>query len=595
MNGPNQGLESSEKEERDENRMRCWELFECQEERCPAYKSDEIRCWLIPGTRCLSQVQGEFLEKMDLCLECEHFIENLDTVSMLKTLEVANEQVEEFKNLVAQRDRELEHISMELALGLSEVFEALKEIYTGDPSVRIPEDSELELICKLKHMVNLTAENMGEIIDLSHEFAIGLAEHFDVLHRVSKGDRAARVSGTSQVELMEALKNVTNRMIESVSEEIREREKAEEALRESESKYRSLFDSGPDPIFVLDRETLEILDANTSAEETYGYTKKELICNSFINLGLFEDDKTGLSFFTADTRKESSLAYSKVRHFRKGHEPFFVNIHTCQTTYGYKDAIIVAVTDITEMIEKDAQLIQSSKMTTLGEMSAGIAHELNQPLNAIKMGNEFLKMMAEEGRRVSEDDLLRVSSEVSAQVDRASEIINRLREFGRKADFSREKVDINKSIRNVISLIRQQLKLQNIDVKIDLKETLSPILAHSNRLEQVIFNLITNARDAIDQKVERGLKEGDHVISVCSFQEDNRIVLMVSDTGVGIPKSQVGKVFEPFFTTKKVGKGLGLGLSIVYGIVKEYGGDIEVQSEEGKGTLFKISFPPAVS
>jgi signal transduction histidine kinase len=130
-------------------------------------------------------------------------------------------------------EEESQNTSMELALGLSEVFEALKRISSGDPSVRIPEASELELIVKLKHMVNLTAENLAEIVHLSHDFAIGLAEHFDTLHRVSTGDLTARVSGTSQVELLESLKKVTNQMIDSVSREITERQWGEKELKET--------------------------------------------------------------------------------------------------------------------------------------------------------------------------------------------------------------------------------------------------------------------------------------------------------------------------------------------------------------------------
>ncbi len=579
-------------------KMRCWEFLECTQKECPAYQSDKLECWLIPGTRCRSQVQGEFLEKMDLCLECEHFTENLDEATMRETLKVANEQVAEFRRMVEARDKELEDISMELAIGLSEVFEALKVIYSGDPSVRIPEASELELISKLKHMVNLTAENLGEIVDLSHEFAIGLAEHFDVLHRVSKGDLAARVFGTSKLELLEALKNLTNKTIESVAEEISERKRAEIALvasqaelMESEEKYRSLFDSGPDPIFVLDRETLEILDANASAEETYCYSRQELIGHSFVELGLFEDEETGLSFFSTDSDEDSYLMYSRVRHYKKGRVPFYVSVHFCLTRYKETEAIIVSVTDITEMIEKDAQLIQASKMTTLGEMSAGMAHELNQPLNAIKMGNEYLKMMIEKGKTVSQKDLYQVVNEVSDQVDRAAKIIDRLREFGRKADFTREKVDINKSIRDVLAIIGRQLSLQNIEVKLDLDQTIPPILAHKNRLEQVIFNMVTNARDAIGQKKESVDKTSERVITIRSYQHDGRVAVTVSDTGIGIPRLVKERIFEPFFTTKEVGKGMGLGLSITYGIVRDYGGEIGVESEEGKGSTFRITFP----
>jgi signal transduction histidine kinase len=168
-----------------------------------------------------------------MCLECEPFKANIDVDSMAETLKVVNAQLTEFRRMVDERDRELEGTSLELALGLSEVFEGLKEISQGNPAVAITETSQLELISKLKHMVNLTANNLGEIVNLSHEFAIGLAQHFDTLDRVSKGDLAARISGVSEVELLESLKNVTNHMIDSVSREIAERQRAEKELKET--------------------------------------------------------------------------------------------------------------------------------------------------------------------------------------------------------------------------------------------------------------------------------------------------------------------------------------------------------------------------
>jgi len=214
-------------------KVKCWEVFQCEEKECPVYESRELNCWLIPGTHCRNEIQGKFLEKIEMCLECEPLKANIDVDSMGETLKVVNAQLTEFRSMVDERDRELEGTSMELALGLSEVFEGLKEISQGNPGVAIPETSNLELITKLKHMVNLTAENLTEIVDLSHEFAIGLAQHFDALDRVSKGDLAARISGTSEVELLESLKNVTNHMIDSVSTEITERQRAEQELKET--------------------------------------------------------------------------------------------------------------------------------------------------------------------------------------------------------------------------------------------------------------------------------------------------------------------------------------------------------------------------
>jgi PAS domain S-box-containing protein len=222
--------------------VKCWEFFECKEAECPVLKSEELQCWLVSGTHCRDEIQGTFLEKVEICLDCTPFKANVDDRSLERTLKVVHEQFIEFRRMVEERDRELEAISMELALGLSEVFEALSEISEGDPEVRIPETSDLELITKLKHMVNLTAINLGGIVNLSHEFAIGLAEHFDVLHRVSKGELAARVSGGSQVELLEYLKNVTNQTIESVSREINERKHAEAALKQYRDQLEELVE-----------------------------------------------------------------------------------------------------------------------------------------------------------------------------------------------------------------------------------------------------------------------------------------------------------------------------------------------------------------
>ncbi len=158
---------------------------------------------------------------------------------LINEIKELREQVVELKKTAAgDAEAELEQTSMELAIALSEVFEALKKISSGDPEVRIPEGSEVELISHLKHMVNMTAMNIGEIVDQSHEFAMVLAEHFDVFHRVIKGDLNARIAGKSKVGLLEALKQVSNKMIESIDREISGRKKTEEALRESEWKLR---------------------------------------------------------------------------------------------------------------------------------------------------------------------------------------------------------------------------------------------------------------------------------------------------------------------------------------------------------------------
>jgi histidine kinase len=187
----------------------------------------------------------------------------------------------------------------------------------------------------------------------------------------------------------------------------------------------------------------------------------------------------------------------------------------------------------------------------------------------------------------------KVSSEIAAQVERAANIINHLREFGRKSDLDElEKVNINKPIRDVFTVLGQQLKLRQIKVTLDLDENISPILGVRNRLEQVFINLVMNARDSIEEKREMVHGEGhESVLNIRSYQEDGKVVAVVRDNGNGMPESVKEKIFEPFFTTKEVTKGTGLGLSISYGIIKDYEGTIEVESMAGSGTIFTIRFP----
>src|SRR4030065_22660 len=249
-------------------KVKCWEMFQCKKKRCPAYRSRDLNCWLFSGTHCRNEIQGKFIDKMEMCIDCEPFRMNLDTTSMRDTCEVFGAQLKEYKQIVEDRDRELENISIELAVGLSEVFEALKSISSGDPLVRIPEASNIELINKLKHLVNVTAQNIKEIVELSHEFAIGLAEHFDVLHKVSAGDLYARVSGESHMELLESLKRITNKMIVSISKEIGNRKRAEAALQKAHDKLEHRVEERTTELRILNEKLwTEIVERKRVEEE----------------------------------------------------------------------------------------------------------------------------------------------------------------------------------------------------------------------------------------------------------------------------------------------------------------------------------------
>jgi C4-dicarboxylate-specific signal transduction histidine kinase len=237
-----------------------------------------------------------------------------------------------------------------------------------------------------------------------------------------------------------------------------------------------------------------------------------------------------------------------------------------------------------ELREKQEQLVQAGKLATLGELTTGVAHELNNPLNNIGLfvGNVIDRVEA------GEEDLDRIVEDlerVVEQVQKATEIITHLRTFGRAAPVSLEPVAVQEVIDRALSLMQEQLRLRQIAVTLDFLPESPIVLGNAIQLEQVFINLLTNARDALEAS------ERKKVHIACSVEDD--IVVVFRDTGPGIPDGLEQRIFDPFFTTKDVGSGTGLGLSITYGIIQEHGGEITVENRPGEGAAFTIALPQA--
>lgn len=240
--------------------------------------------------------------------------------------------------------------------------------------------------------------------------------------------------------------------------------------------------------------------------------------------------------------------------------------------------------DLTDLRETQAQLIQASKMASLGEMSTGVAHELNQPLNVIRMA------AANCLRKIKRDDvvpehLIEKLNRISDQTARAAQIIDHMRMFGRKERSTAGPISPGQACRDALDMMSEQLRLGNIVVITELNDTEGiNVLGHKIQLEQVIVNLLSNARDAINNngKARR--------IEMITKQSEDRVSISVSDTGGGVPSGIRDRIFEPFFTTKAVGKGTGLGLSVSYGIIRDMGGELSV-SDVHDGASFCITFP----
>ncbi len=233
--------------------------------------------------------------------------------------------------------------------------------------------------------------------------------------------------------------------------------------------------------------------------------------------------------------------------------------------------------------EAQVQLIQSGKLAAVGTLAAGVAHELNQPLMVIRgYAQELLAdpRLADEERR---EDLHRIE----AQTTRMGAIINHLRDFSRQSKGKRQETDLSQVVTQALTFLGQQLKTRNVEVVQELDPALPAVWADPLQIEQVLLNLITNARDAME-------KTGMGTITIrTEVAGDGRIALSVTDTGSGIPPDLQVRIFDPFFTTKEIGKGTGLGLSICHGIMEEHGGEIQVQSPvaNGRGTCFTLVLP----
>jgi histidine kinase len=360
----------------------------------------------------------------------------------------------------------------------------------------------------------------------------------------------------------------------------------EQEVQKSEKRYHTIFNNIPNPVFVLDAKTLEILDCNRSVTPVYGFGKEEMLMDSFLNLfDENEREQYASKLMTANI-------LNRVQQVHKEGQTIFVDIRISPSEYLGREVLMVTTSDITKGLMVEQQLIQASKMATLGEMATGVAHELNQPLSVIKTAGSFLMKKVQNKEQIKDEILETMAEEIDGQVDRASRIINHLREFGRKSNVSQEKVQVNEALTKALDIFSQQLRLRQIEVVKELEENLPLILADANRLEQVFINLLINARDAIEEQWAQGpARNEDKRIILKTSSQQRTVTVEVNDTGRGIPEAIRDKIFQPFFTTKEVGKGTGLGLSISYGIVQDYNGTIRVESQENRGSNFIIRFP----
>jgi two-component system NtrC family sensor kinase len=240
---------------------------------------------------------------------------------------------------------------------------------------------------------------------------------------------------------------------------------------------------------------------------------------------------------------------------------------------------LVVFDDITERMDLERQLTQAEKLSSIGLLAAGVAHEVNTPLAVI---SNYIQMLAKQ--IPADDPRQRTIERIVKQTFRASEIVNNLLNFSRTGAAEFVEVDLNSVLEETLTLVQHPFKTAKVNVIKNYKDELPPVLGSITRLQQVFLNLFMNARDAMPT---------GGMLEVRTGAQNGSVEVEVTDTGSGIPAENLHRIFDPFFTTKATGRGTGLGLSVSYGIIKEHAGKVDVRSTPGKGTSFRLEFPVA--
>ncbi len=356
-------------------------------------------------------------------------------------------------------------------------------------------------------------------------------------------------------------------------------EKAEE-LRGLKDYNENILESLDSGIVVLDLEG-RVVRWNRAMEGLYGRARAEVLGQPL--------DAVFPEAFMEALRGSLVLGdHDQIAHVYKLHLPTadgrsqIINLSVApfQGAPGERCGTILILDDITARIRLEEQLQHTEKMASVGLLAAGVAHEVNTPLAGISSYTQLLRGQLEES-----DPRQQVLEKIEKQSFRAAKIINGLLNFSRSSGTEFDRIDVNKVLADVLALVEHQLDGSRIRVRRELTQLLPSVRGNENRIQQVFFNLILNARDAMPS---------GGWLTLRTHADDETVVVEVSDTGHGIRREHIRRIYDPFFTTKGIGKGTGLGLSVSYGIVQEHGGAIFVESDPGQGTTFQVALPALV-
>jgi PAS domain S-box-containing protein len=523
---------------------------------------------------------------------------------------------EAFLNFVHPQDRKFVEQAINKAL-------VRRQPLSFDHRLILPDESA-ELVVHLQ----------AELVFDENERPIGLAGTLQDITERKQAEEELRQYRNHLEELVAARTAELTRMNERLQQQVAERQLAEAALQESKEHFRTVADFTYDWEYWLGEGGV-LIYISPSCERISGYRPGEFQRDpELMQTIIHPDDQTRMAKHFEVEARNSEVITTDFRVITRSGEERWIG-HVCQPVYGsggrwlgrrasnrditeqkqmqlqlqeYAQHLEQLVTDKVRELELErAKTIQAAKMAALGEMATGVAHELNQPLTSMLFEADYLKKIAQRAGvestsslRLNAEEVGQIGENLAQDIARCRRIIDHLRAFGRVSADYVSSVNLNKPIEDSFILIGERLKQHGVTVQLQLTPQLPLILADTHKLEQVFLNLFSNAEDALEE-MERRVKSGALIssefkktIEISTGVEGEFVTAVVRDNGCGIPTSAQEHLFEPFFTTKSVGQGTGLGLTISYGIVTEFSGEILFESAENKGTTFILRFPAAV-
>lgn len=386
--------------------------------------------------------------------------------------------------------------------------------------------------------------------------------------------------------------NVNGRMlgiqntIRNVSEHIMD----EQAKKVSEEKYKTLLNASPDGILLLDLKEI-ITEVSEIGLELFGAdTREDLVGKSFSHF-IPNDEENTLAEIIERTMSEGLVQNIGIK-IRKINQSLFAGETSATLIQGPDGAplsFMIIIRDISQRKKIETKQLHADRMANLGEMASGIAHEINQPLNIISMVMDNILFESDKAGIIDIEYLRNKSNKIFENITRIRNIIDHIRAFSRSHDdYVLTAFEINSSIENATSMIAEQFKHLGITLNLQLEKQIPQIYGNTYKFEQVIINLLINAKDAVMEKRKKQEDNFKMVVGIRSYLEHQFLIVEVTDNGIGISNDDINNIILPFYTTKDEGKGTGIGLSICYQIIKDMDGTIDITSDRFYGTKIKL-------